>query len=136
MRLDVHCAAYLEDQVFPRALDDDTNGSKSQATKLPMDHKARLALQKQRQQQAMAAMMQRQAQFAKTMMMSELEEKNDDEETNEANDGAMEGQDQVTSDQDKIQSSVVPECIICSHVKACHDPIMYIGLAQKSTSLR
>ncbi|KAF0697392.1 hypothetical protein As57867_011899, partial [Aphanomyces stellatus] len=102
---DAQLAAYLEQQVFPKKSDD------ASAATVPMDAKARLALQKKRQQEAMAKMMKQQTNFA-----AQLDDEDDDEmEIDEATDDAH----------------GTPECIICAHVKK-DDPIMYVGLLQKT----
>ncbi|OQR90247.1 hypothetical protein THRCLA_09396 [Thraustotheca clavata] len=111
MQLDQDIARELETSVFPKQIPNNasTNG--------PMDHKARLALQKQKQQQAMAAMMQRQSQFA-TML--------DDDELSDED---------IDATATTRYEQPTPECIICSQIRK-DDPVMYIGLAQKSSSLR
>ncbi|KDO27851.1 hypothetical protein SPRG_07124 [Saprolegnia parasitica CBS 223.65] len=100
-------ATFLNRTVFPPA----TNSH------APMDPKARLALQKLKQQQAMAAMQARQSQFA-TML-------DDDDSGSDKDDDAM---GQTTS----VQAA--PECIICAQVKK-DEPVMFIGLAQTVPSL-
>ncbi|OQR83854.1 hypothetical protein ACHHYP_14197 [Achlya hypogyna] len=104
--MDPVLSSFLATDVLPSAAATETE---------PLDHKARLAMQKQKQQQAMAAMLQRQSQFA-GMLDADADADAD-------------------TDDDDTAEQPTPECIICAHVKK-DDPVMFIGLAQASDSIR
>ncbi|EQC42848.1 hypothetical protein SDRG_00567 [Saprolegnia diclina VS20] len=102
--MDAAMARFLAADVL-RVVTTRTNG--------PLDAKARLALQKHKQQQAMAAMLARQSQFATTLLEAE-----DDVEA------------EAERPDETLLEQLPPECIICAHAKK-DDPVVYIGLAQR-----
>ncbi|EQC42851.1 hypothetical protein SDRG_00570 [Saprolegnia diclina VS20] len=104
-------ATFLALTVFPAA------SATSPSATAPIDPKARLALQKLKQQQAMAAMQARQSQFA-TML------DDDDASDNDTMDNDATGHGESVE-----AAQPPPDCIICAQVKK-DEPVMFIGLAQ------
>ncbi|ETW07910.1 hypothetical protein, variant [Aphanomyces invadans] len=105
-------ASYVATHVFPTQVDGAaTSGAPA------MDAKARLALQKKRQQEALAKMMAQQSNFAAQIESDDEDDLNSDDRSTDST------------------SSVIPppECNICAHSKRADDPVVYVGLLQEST---